>query len=536
MFSINTNSTTGTSHLNTKQYTNREIKKVIHYPGNAADMAIYWPGYLEDFIDSGIEKQKIIDLIFQECPLKNLPTVLHLIREYLSPYDKIREAIANDQSHQLNNSSIITMFQEAELEMTENRMQGCCDIAYRMGNLAIYQVPDRSVLEVGYTINFLWINLNRQNDEARHIFGDGLNPYENDDRLQNLSMPNQEEAGDPEDLEKMKKTFTYKLLTWVEANPDARQINLWYDRALVTERARQNTLTIMNAIAESKRVDLRLRDVRQIVPLYEPSQVDTSSDIGYKRELLRLCSLLPTVNQELECSLHPAVPVYFRVDLMKALITDHMISYGSHVAKYFVFSDIDVEPMTSQQLFDQRTVNFLSSKGYVFNGVAGGSWTFENSFFIFDSGHEKARKIHNEVLLRDPMNEISDERYNTRKIFNRCLRIRGLYKIGSESIYMRYIPFLEKMGDCAEDSDKRVSWKKYPRKLVRCPMSQFSNAEKSNNSNFSMMQSNQESMIDLIGQQFQSMFSTSEDHRKEKCHFAGPFTTPHVIDGRGGKV
>ena len=121
----------------------------------------------------------------------------------------------------------------------------------------------------------------------------------------------------------------------------------------------------MEAISQSRKVNLQLRDIRR----------------------------LSNIKGEIENSLHPGTHVYYRVDLLKALIADHMISSPEERAKYCVVSDVDVKSMPPQQLFDERTIGYLSSKGYVFNRV-GMTGPFENSFFIFNREKDDLQKTH----------------------------------------------------------------------------------------------------------------------------------------------
>src|SRR5262245_12888502 len=98
---------------------------------------------------------------------------------------------------------------------------------------------------------------------------------------------------------------------------------------------------MMRGISQSRGVNLRLRDIRSLT--------------GCPREIVH--------------SLHPGTPVYYRVDILKALIANHMMVSPEETAKYCVVVDIDVESMPAQQIFDQRTLDYLSSYGYVFNRV-----------------------------------------------------------------------------------------------------------------------------------------------------------------------
>ena len=229
----------------------------------------------------------------------------------------------------------------------------------------------------------------------------------------------------------MQKNIIYRLSKWADAHPGV-QMNLWYDSALVTRKAQQKTLDIMNGISKSRNVALRLRDIRS----------------------------LPNIAGEIQNSLHPGTPLYYRVDIIKALIGDYMISSPQENAKYCVVSDMDVEPMASQQIFDQRTLDYLSSNGYVFNRVSYCDF-FENSFFIFNKEKKDLQKIHRRTIIQKMALHIAS------------LRKRPITKqrdiddrISYKSVFKLYPNFLKKM---QEKRDKLTA----PRKVVKCPSSQF---------------------------------------------------------------
>lgn len=133
--------------------------------------------------------------------------------------------------------------------------------------------------------------------------------------------------------EETKELFQRKLSKWAVDHPDS-MIYLWYDKALVNPVARSNTQAMLKEIGPN----LRLRNIRK----------------------------LPILGHEIRKSLHPGTPVYYRVDLLKVLITNYQMTFGT---KYCVFSDIDIGAQSPQQLFDQRTIHYLDTNGYVFNRV-----------------------------------------------------------------------------------------------------------------------------------------------------------------------
>lgn len=219
----------------------------------------------------------------------------------------------------------------------------------------------------------------------------------------------------------------------------------------------------MKSISESRGVNFKLRDIRQ----------------------------LPNIGGEIGNSLHPGTQVYYRVDLLKALIADHMISSSEESAKYCIVSDIDVEPMTPQQMFDQRTVNYLSSNGYVFNRVSLFN-DFENSFFIFNKENESLQKIHHETIIKRTAANITSLRQHPIGT-----SLRPDYILDAQFVFKQYSNFRRRM---KEIDDELAD----PRKVVKCPKSQFNCG-----GNFS-----------------------KSDYQAEIFRFIGDSNIPYTINGR----
>ena len=395
--------------------------------------------------------------------LKLFPTSM------LSPYDQIRKAIAKDA--QLNNSLLIRRLRDFGLDGDEDKVLGCYNFAYCIGNPRLYQVAEIQVLPSEYNLNFLWVNLNPQNREediAENIFKDGLDLCENEDCIKNpqqLRLLEQEDfLLEEEKWEMVKTSFTYKISKWADVNPHGK-INLWYDSALVTQKAQQKTFDMMRGISQSRGVDLKLRDIRH----------------------------LPSVTGEIENILHPGVPLYYRVDLIKVLIADYMMS-SQESPKYCVVSDIDVEPMTSEHLFDERTLNHLYSKGYVFL-QSDHFAALENGFFIFNKEKQDLQKIHHQTMIQSIVEHIQLQRKWK----------PGMDSVGlaqhSESIFEQYLAFLSA---AQEPNDSRGTLLQYPRKVASCPLSQFVDRDR---------------------------FALS-DHKGETFRFIGDENIPYTKNGR----
>lgn len=430
--------------------------------------------------------KEVVNFVFEQCRPTEVPLILNAISILrpsftFSPYDKIRRAIVEDTQHTLNNSSLIAMLQEHQLDADPQKIIDCWDLAYRSNHPYIYCLSQTPIPSSEYSLNFLWVNLNPQDrieDTAENIFGNGLNLSENADCIKDPTILRTFEKNehsltdkDLKNWKKIKKSFSYRISKWADANPDAK-INLWYDSALVTQKAQQQTVEIMESISISRRVRLKLKDIRK----------------------------LSNIDGEIKNSLHPGTPIYYRVDLLKALIADHMMRSPKKSPKYCIVSDIDVEPMPPQQIFDQRTLDYLSSSGYVFNRICPIS-NFENSFFIFNKENKHLQKIHHNTIIE------STAAYITLLRQPPLGRARSPAFIGSEFIFRKYPTFENKMCESRMSGLLRCimgeSLKHTPRKVVKCPPSQF-----------------------LLG-----CFSLS-DYQKETFRFIGNSNIPYTLNGR----
>lgn len=425
-------------------------------------------------IPQHLELTVLTDFIFNECrPYSILDLLNAILIAYpsftLSPYDQIRKAIVADEDHTLNNNSLIALLKEQSLEKDEERLTACYNLAYRLNHPYIYRLSRTPILSSDYNLNFLWVNLNPQDrieDTAQNIFGDGLNSSENAECIKDPKVlrttEENEKSLENEELEnwkKVKKSFTYRISKWADVNPGA-QINLWYDSALVTQKAQKKTFEMMRDISKSRGVNLRLRDIRQ----------------------------LSNISGEIGNCFHPGTQVYYRVDLLKALIADHMMSSSEESAQYCIVSDIDVEPMSPEQMFDQRTVDYLSTNGYVFNKI--GFDNFENSFFIFNKAIKDIQKIHNKSIIQRAASTIAKLReYSIKTVF------RDEFILGAQSVFNLYRIFRRKMKERSGMA---------PRKVVKCPTSQFN---------------------------FGGSFSKS-DYQSETFRFIGASDIPYTINGR----
>lgn len=425
------------------------------------------------------DPDEILNLIFKACSVEAIPILVKSMKELfpslqLSPYNQLQKKIVKLSN---DDFSIFDFFKKYTLDenyLIKEKLQ-------RYENKIYFKkITSLSETKIGpdqFTLNFLWVNLNPQNrfkNEAQNIFNDGLNLDQNDSCIWDpfkLSIIKQSKKDfDEYDLyswSKIKKTFIYKLSKWADHNPKCT-LNLWYDSSLVTVKAKKKTEKVLRKISESRDVTINLKDIRK----------------------------LPNLTGELENSLHPGTQLYFRVDLLKVLIAHYMMT-SSHVKeKYFVFSDIDVEPMSSAYLFDRQTLHFLSHNGYVFDtGNMKLKMSFENSFFIFNKENQKLIEMHHKYLIEKVALKIT--KFRTKE-YDKYTRKKNYLRV--HTIYNQYFPF-------QLETQYLLKIEKYvirPRKPVICPISKF----------------------------YMATHFRKSDFKKEKFRFIGESNIPYTKYGR----
>lgn len=266
----------------------------------------------------------------------------------LPPYYEICDILSKDTGKILTNEDVIKFFlDKGVVEIDEGQLTFCYDLAWKFGYPYIYPLASEEILPNEYVLNFLWINLNPQDrvkDLAMNIFGEGLEGT-------------------------IQETCISKLSDWAMFHPQSL-MRLWFDSALVTEKALSETFRQLREAPRLRSVDFELKDIRSLeMPL------------------------------NIQQSLHPGTPVYYRVDLAKVLINQSALDTKER--KYSIFCDFDIKPLSAKDLFDQRTLSYLEKVGYVFlrenegYGLRVGPKAYvENSFFIFNTAHRFIQNQH----------------------------------------------------------------------------------------------------------------------------------------------
>lgn len=184
-----------------------------------------------------------------------------------------------------------------------------------------------------YSINLMWINRDF-------------------DKEQRFIHPSKDEAS-------LNKKFLDPIFEWAFLHKDA-VVNIWFDSAFISPQAIKNTqLALTNRLMRLKEKPIAtivLRDIRTL------HKVDAHPNIFNNK-----------------------IPVYFRVDLARLIIALELLSRSKKPA-YFVYADLDMKPLTPEELFDPKTMQKLKEYGFI---MAKSNYevyaNFENGFQIISN-------------------------------------------------------------------------------------------------------------------------------------------------------
>ena len=248
-----------------------------------------------------------------------------------------------------------------------SRKQGddLIDHAYAEAAPILFRKAEESVSPSMYSLNFLWIHKAKLS-EGGHLMGADENAF-----MRRVLDP---------------------LVDWQTKQPEA-VINFWYDSTMIGETTIEETL---RALRERRPIDesrIRFRDIRSIPFVGENPGL-------FKED----------------------VPVYFRVDLAKAITADYVLRQDG--LAYVVNIDNDIVAVVREQLFDQQTFAALQGVGYTF-GSAGGAEE-ENSFIV----------LHND----DTLNTLETHRIYVIDAAKKTFELNG-GRASSQDVFAKYPDF-----------------------------------------------------------------------------------------------
>lgn len=220
------------------------------------------------------------------------------------------------------------------------------DAAFAYDNSFVQEPSDSTIKADQYSINLMWINKTRMPNEQEFLFGEGSTSKQ---RKLDFNI-----------------RFVDPVSRWATANPGT-PINIWVDGEMATSKAiERSKAALMDALDNTFQTTVHFRDVRSMEVVRSNPQVFSEK-----------------------------VPVYFRVDLLRAIAADFVLC--NKETQFFVYGDIDMNPLSRQELFDKRTVNNLNDLGFVM--AKGGHLGFENGFQILNGNNHTFVDSHRKVII-----------------------------------------------------------------------------------------------------------------------------------------
>lgn len=251
-------------------------------------------------------------------------------------------------------------------QINQRQADELIDFAYGHDNPVLFRPATKTVVPEQYSLNFLWLSSSAV-EEKYPITGN--------------------------DEESLQKNILKPLSDWQSKQPEA-SINFWYDGAMVKNGSLEQTKARLQQIGFNLQ-KLRLRNLRDI------SVIKSNHDLFAER-----------------------ISLYFRVDLAKAAIMDHVLKVDK--VPYVATIDTDVVAITREQFFDQRTLEALNSHGYIFGTAFSQE---ENSFILlYNNPDIDIVKMHEEDVLNSAL-AIALE------------KIREEQPIAPQTVYYRYVFF-----------------------------------------------------------------------------------------------
>jgi hypothetical protein len=283
-------------------------------------------------------------------------------------YNCLKDQIASHKPEPLSYIDLLSLINESLItkeEAIKLIIYGYNEAGF--GNPLLFLKASESVAPKEYSLNFLWIHKNLLS-EPGHIMGS--------------------------DDQQLNKHVISPLKDWQSKQPEA-YINFWFDGHLVNSTHVQKTRDLLQTSGLDLK-QIRLRDIRDI----------------------------PSVNQESRL-FDTDIPIYFRVDLAKALIADHVLRNDK--LPFVVNADSNVVAIVRSQLFDYPTLMALKNIGYSF-GTADMAEQ-ENSFIMLhNSPTIKTLERHTNML---------DQAVSKAKMKN--------YKIDPQDAFSEYRNFKKEM-------------------------------------------------------------------------------------------
>lgn len=208
-------------------------------------------------------------------------------------------------------------------------------------------------------------------------------------------------------------SYKKTICEWHRLNPGAK-INIWYDSLMITQEAVKNTIGLIGKVSDL----ISLKDIRELKIVKKNAQV-FSDDI----------------------------PVYFRADILRIIIAKNLLKENTNL--YFVYSDLDIKPLSKKDLFDRVTLKELDRYSIIMAHEYN-LMNFENGFFIanYNKNLIKSMSLYLKVNIKIANQALS---HTTR---NKALALISECGFANLDILFSYKHYLDGHGKIILDSQQ----------------------------------------------------------------------------------
>lgn len=201
-----------------------------------------------------------------------------------------------------------------------------------------------------YNINLMWINKKLDSDQEYFC---------STTKTEDLYM----------------KDCVNPIAYWLKKLPKNASLNVWYDSKMsdkkLIERIKKDLMFTPDGSLEA------IEDTRlSFLDLRTLPDVENNSDIFSEK-----------------------IPVYFRADLLRAIVGDYMAR--EFPEQYTVYADFNIPALDEENLFDKETTANLKNFGFVMaeNRAFDFENRYENAFFILDPKNASLMKAHRAAVI-----------------------------------------------------------------------------------------------------------------------------------------
>jgi len=241
-------------------------------------------------------------------------------------------------------------FYKSFSELSTEHQQDLYAAAFQYNNPFLHEPTNPPITADRYSIHMLWVNPSPMdpNNAPEFLFGKGETVEKQRDHFQ--------------------EHFVQPIARWATKNFGST-LHVWVDRLFALDAVvARSEHAVQEALSNQESAHVLFRNMRELEIVNEYPNA--------------FCS---------------EIPVYYRVDLLKACIADHALQ--TKMSQFVVVTDLDVVPMSKEELFDQKTVTLLTHYGVVMTKEISSHYGFENSFQMFNQEHSLMVQTHNRTIV-----------------------------------------------------------------------------------------------------------------------------------------